>query len=259
MAPLLKVDELAVAHGGVQAVDRVSIELSRGQFVGLIGPNGAGKTTLIDAITGFTPSTGSMSFDGTQIARMTPHQRARLGLTRTWQSLELFDELTVREHVLLAAEAVTTSWKSRRDRKRPSAMADWALETVGLVDVAERSPRELAHGRRKLVGVARALAGKPKVILLDEPAAGLNTAESQLLGRQLQRVAGEGVGLLLVDHDVQLVAAVCEYLYALDFGRLIAEGPCRDVLRAPEVVTAFLGEEGAAAGQQAVEALESQS
>jgi branched-chain amino acid transport system ATP-binding protein len=257
MSTVLEVESLSVNYGGVMAVAGVSLRVDQGQLVGLIGPNGAGKTTLIDAITGFTASEGTVRFVGREISGLAPHRRARLGLARTWQSVELFDDLTVREHLLLADEARAASPADRlggTTRSRSERVA-WALEAVGLTPLADSSPGELSHGQCKLVGIARALAGSPRLILLDEPAAGLDSEESRLLGVQLRRILDEDVGLLLIDHDVQLVATVCDYLYALDFGQVIAHGTCNDVLHRPNV-QAYLGEDGAVVADQAVSALE---
>lgn len=258
MSAVLEVESLSVNYGGVTAVAEVSLEVAQGQLVGLIGPNGAGKTSLIDAITGFTASHGSVRFAGREVSGLAPHRRARLGLARTWQSVELFDDLTVREHLLLADEARAVSAADRlggTTRSRSERVA-WALEAVGLTALADRLPSELSHGQCKLVGIARALAGSPRLILLDEPAAGLDSEESRLLGMQLRRILDQNVGLLLIDHDVQLVATVCDYLYALDFGHVIAHGTCHDVLRQANVQAAYLGEDGAAVADQAVSALE---
>ena len=261
MSAALEVDGLSVSYGGLLAVADVSLRVEVGQLVGLIGPNGAGKTSLIDAITGFASSSGALRFDGQDISRMPTHRRARLGLARTWQSVELFDDLTVREHVLVAYEACGKS-RTRGLFTRASASheeVELALDAVGLSEFADRSTGELSHGQRKLVGIARAIAGRPKVILLDEPAAGLDSNESELLGVQFRRLLDQGFGLLLIEHDVQMVATICDYLYALDFGRLIAEGSCHDVLREPVVQAAYLGAEGATAGDRAIAALEARA
>jgi branched-chain amino acid transport system ATP-binding protein len=246
---LLESNGLTVRYGGLAANADVDLKVETGQLVGLIGPNGAGKTTFIDAITGFTAiSSGSVTFDGHDLAEVTPDQRARLGLTRTFQSLELFEDLTVRENLLVAAER--PAWwsflldlvKLRRPTAQWQAQVDDALAALGLGDIGEVLPSDLSHGQRKLVGVARALAAKPKLLLLDEPAAGLDTAESQLLGAHLRDFLKSGTSIFLIDHDMGLVLNVCDYIYVLDFGRIIAEGTPAQIRTDPAVVAAYLGE-----------------
>ena len=191
MPPLLNVTDLTVSFGGLNANDGIDLEIEDGAFVGLIGPNGAGKTTFIDAITGYVPTTrGSIRFDGQDLAGRSAHARARRGLVRTFQSLELFEDLTVEDNLLAAAEPA--HWYSfAYDILNISQVTDevreqvaWAMAVMGLTDQRAALPTDLSHGQRKLVGVARALAGSPRLILLDEPAAGLDTAESQVLGSE---------------------------------------------------------------------------
>ncbi len=253
MADLLEVDHLTVRYGGLAAVEDVSLRVPKGRLVGLIGPNGAGKTTLVDALSGFTSSSGSVRLAGRSIESMKPHQRAHLGLARTFQSLELFEDLTVRENLLVAAERPRW-WTAVLDAARPSsskavAAADWALEAVGMSAAADRLPGSLSHGQRKVVAVARALASRPSCLLLDEPAAGLDTTESQILGSQLQTICEHGISILLVDHDMGLILGVCDYLYVIEFGKLIAEGPPSVVRRDPAVIRAYLGASAEAAGE----------
>jgi branched-chain amino acid transport system ATP-binding protein len=243
---LLDISELVVRYGGVNAVDRVSLTVEPGTVVGLIGPNGAGKTTLVDALTGFVPAAqGTITFDGARIDDLSAHERARRGVVRTFQSIELFEDLTVRENVLAAAER-TRWWSLFADavapsRGAPPADVDWALSLLELDDTAERLPSVLSLGQRKLVGVARALASRPKLLLLDEPAAGLDTGESQILGDHLRGVLDHGITVLLVDHDMALVLGVCDTLWVLDYGRLIAHGTPEEIQRNADVVTAYLG------------------
>ncbi len=244
---VLDAAEITVRYGGVTANDRVSLRVDAGRLVGLIGPNGAGKTTFIDALTGFTqPRHGTVTVAGTDVTHLGPSQRARLGLARTFQSLELFEDLDVRSNLLVAAEAPT--WRDvvldvvrpGRDRGADAAVMD-ALERVGLEGVASSLPGDLSHGQRTLVGVARALAMSPRVVLLDEPAAGLDTEESRALGAQLRRLVDEGLGAVLVDHDMGLVFSVCDEVHVLDFGEVIASGTPDEVRRHPDVITAYLG------------------
>jgi branched-chain amino acid transport system ATP-binding protein len=244
--PLLAAEGLRVTYGGVVAVEGLDLAVPEGSLVGLIGPNGAGKTSAIDALTGYhPPSGGSVSFDGAEITRMRPHLRARRGLGRTFQSVELFDDLTVEENLQVAADHIGIG-RALRDLFLPIRTAsregvDWALALCDLEDVAGRSPKELSHGQRKLVGVARALAQRPRLVLLDEPAAGLDTDESRELGERLQTMPAEGVSVLLVDHDMSLVLNACEDIYVLDFGKLIAHGTPAEIRNSPEVIGAYLG------------------
>jgi branched-chain amino acid transport system ATP-binding protein len=259
---LLKTYDLTVRYGGLAANADVNLEVPEGKLVGLIGPNGAGKTTFIDAITGFTGiSSGRVEFDGTDLAGLTPDRRAHLGLARTFQSLELFEDLTVRENLLAAAERPTW-WSFALDLIRPpktsaenEARVAGALDVLGIRDVAERLPMDLSHGQRKLVGVARALAAKPKLLLLDEPAAGLDTAESQLLGQHLRNFLDTGTSIFLIDHDMGLVLNVCDYIYVLDFGKIIAEGTPAEIRKDPAVVQAYLGQSAGEMQAKAGEAL----
>jgi len=248
MTALLETKGLTVTYGGLNANGDIDLTVDEGKLVGLIGPNGAGKTTFIDAITGFTkPSAGLINFDGKVINEVTPHGRAHLGLTRTFQSLELFEDLTVRDNLLVAAERPVW-WSFLRDIIMPTRKSgkeeqvEWALSVMGLEEVADKLPSDLSHGQRKLVGVSRALAAKPKLLLLDEPAAGLDTAESQVLGGHLRDFLTRGITVFLIDHDMGLVLNVCDYIYVLDFGIIIAQGTPAEIRTNPAVITAYLGE-----------------
>jgi branched-chain amino acid transport system ATP-binding protein len=255
---LLDAKGLTVTYGGLNANDEIDLTCEAGKLVGLIGPNGAGKTTFIDAITGFTPITnGYVTFDGTDLAGLRPDARAKLGLVRTFQSLELFEDLTVRDNLLVAADR--PKWYSfladivwpRGGRNASADQVDVALEAMQLTHLADTHPSELSHGQRKLIGVARALAAKPKLLLLDEPAAGLDTKESQLLGAHLRSFLDLDVSLFLIDHDMGLVLNVCDYIYVLDFGRVIAHGTPTQVRADPAVIAAYLGESAGEAQAQA--------
>jgi len=228
-APVLAVRDLSVTFGGVHALEHVGLEVHEGELVGLIGPNGAGKTTLIDAITGFVPFTGAVRLDDEDIGRMAAYERARRGLSRTWQNTDLFDDLEVGENVLVAGH-----------------IEGDPEEILGLVDLAWAAPAmpdQLTEGARKLVGVARALAGRPRLLCLDEPAAGLDARESEELGRSLRELANRGQSTLLIDHDMGLVLSICDRVVVLEFGRVIADGPPEAVRQDERVIAAYLGGE----------------
>ena len=244
MTPVLRTKDISVSFGGVHALVDVDLRVDEGQLVGLIGPNGAGKTTFIDAISGFVGYRGNVELDGRELDGLAPHARARLGLARTWQSIELFDDLTVRENLLVASyhPSVWSTFKETLSRAFAGTPAmDAALALLGLESVAEAMPSELTQGQRKLVGVARALAAEPRLICLDEPAAGLDTRESDELGRRLREVVDAGTAMLLVDHDMGLVLGISDYVVVLEFGKVIAEGKPEQVRRDPQVVSAYLG------------------
>ncbi|MFI5693813.1 ABC transporter ATP-binding protein [Kribbella sp. NPDC051586] len=244
-APVLSTRDLTVRYGGVVANDQVCVTVGRGEIVGLIGPNGAGKTSFIDAVSGFTGCTGEIELAGTPLGSLPAHRRARLGLARTWQSIELFRDLSVYENALVASRRFSLG-RLLTDLVRPGREDDdaqvWAaLDLVGLRDLAHRSTDELSLGQRKLLGVARALAARPKVLLLDEPAAGLDVDESKELGDRLRGVVADGISVLLVDHDMGLVLEVCDQVYVLEFGKLIAQGTPAEMRTDPAVVAAYLG------------------
>jgi branched-chain amino acid transport system ATP-binding protein len=247
MQALLETRDLTVVYGGVRANDQINVHVDEGELLGLIGPNGAGKTTFIDAITGFAPVThGQVLLAGEDVTAWSAHRRARAGLARTFQSSELFDDLTVLDNLLVVAES--RGWRTfPADLVRPRASAaaveraEWALEVLGIGHIANKVSSELSMGQRKLAGVARALAGRPKMLLVDEPAAGLDTAESLAFGARLRAVVEAGITVLLIDHDMGLVLSTCDRLCVLDFGRLIAEGAPDTVRTDPSVVTAYLG------------------
>jgi len=248
-ARTLEVRDLTVKYGGVTAVDDVSLTVQPGRVTGLIGPNGAGKTTFIDGVTGFTGlSGGTLWLDGEDITRWPVARRARAGVGRSFQSLELFEDVTVLDNLRVASDP--------RDRLAYVRDLVWpvnpplrtevvsAIHDFGLEDDLEREVQDLAYGKRRLLAIARAVATRPSVLLLDEPAAGLGDAETSELARLVRRLADDwGMAILLVEHDMSFVMSVCDELVVLDFGRRIAEGMPEMVRREPAVVTAYLGED----------------
>ena len=247
-AVVLATTGISVSFGGLRALDDVELTVSEGQLVGLIGPNGAGKTTFIDAISGFVPYEGRVELDGRQVDGLAAHARAQRGLARTWQSLELFDDLSVRENLAVASYRPSAWSTAIETLSRPvgsTEAADAALALLGLEAMADAMPEDLPQGQRKLVGIARALAAEPRLLCLDEPAAGLDTRESEELARHLREVVDAGTPMLLVDHDMGLVLGISDYVVVLEFGQVIAHGPPDVVRRDPRVISAYLG--GAAA------------
>ncbi|MFN2537912.1 MAG: ABC transporter ATP-binding protein [Mycobacteriales bacterium] len=236
---MLQVEDVEVRFGGVQALKGVSLEVPDGALIGLIGPNGAGKTTLFNVITGLEkPGRGSVLMGGEDVTSLAPHLRARRGLGRTFQRIEVFSSLTVHENVLAAAEA-RHSWA--RDEPEPARSASEMLERVGLLEVEHERVDRLSTGLLRLVEVARALASRPRLLLLDEPGSGLDSTESEALGELLVDLVAEGRSILLVEHDVELVMRVCHEIHVLDFGQVIAHGSPDQVQRDPVVQAAYLG------------------
>ena len=234
MSVPLSADGVSVRFGGNIALDHVSVDAHAGKVTGLIGPNGAGKTTLFNVITGLQPPTaGTVRLDGHDVTRMKTHRRARLGLARTFQRLELFGVLTAHDNVRLAAVLA--------GHADPGGRADELLARVGLEDVADVRADQLPTGRARLVELARACASDPKVLLLDEPASGLSEEETGAFGELLRELAGEGIAVVLVEHDVPLVMAVCDRIHVLDTGRVLASGTADEIREDARVHAAYLG------------------
>ena len=248
---VLEVDQVSVRFGGHLAVSECSLRVEGGRVSGLIGPNGAGKTTTFNMICGVVqPSSGQVRLDGREISSIGTHKRARLGIGRTFQRLEVFSSLTVRENIQVGME-IRRSW-SRRSAALPQYLADGGdpspgveidliLEQLALGPLAEELVGSLPTGHARLVELGRALAARPSVLLLDEPASGLDDTETEAFGDLLVRLAANGLGILLVEHDVALVMRVCEHLSVLDFGQVIAAGPPEEVRSNEAVLAAYLG------------------
>lgn len=237
---LLTCQEVAVSFGGLRALDEVTIDVPEGKVTGLIGPNGAGKTTLFNAVCGLqTVQGGRIALDGKDITNERPHKRARLGIARTFQRLETFSTLTVRDNVLVAAE-MRKGWS--REKFKPAELTAELVERVGLTDVADQRVDQLPTGTQRLVEVARGLATKPRVLLLDEPSAGLNDHETKALSVLLRDLAASDLAILLVEHDMGLVMSTSDGIHVLDFGRIIASGTPEQVQDNPTVRAAYLGE-----------------
>jgi branched-chain amino acid transport system ATP-binding protein len=231
---LLECSGITVRFGGHLALDQVDVAADAGFVTGLIGPNGAGKTTLFNAVCGLiNPAGGSVRLDGRDLSSLAPYKRARLGMARTFQRLELFALLSVRENVLVAGEV-------RRDYAKGDEVAE-IIERVGLGDRIDDRVDELPTGQARLVEIARALATRPRVLLLDEPASGLDENETDQLGALLRSLAAEGMAILLVEHDVHLVMEVCDLIHVLDFGRIIALGDAHTIRTDEAVLAAYLG------------------
>ena len=245
----LVIAELTVRFGGVTAVDAASFEVRPGEVVGLIGPNGAGKTTIIDAVSGFVkPSFGGLSIDAQEVNTWSASRRARAGLRRSFQSLELFEDLTVEANIRAGADVSRHSrwltdlfWPHKQDLSSASVAA---IREFNLVDELDKFPGQLSYGRRRLVGIARSVASGPSLLMLDEPAAGLDEVESKELARLVRRLASDwGMGVLLVEHDVGLVMSTCDRIVVIEFGRVIATGTPAEIRVNARVKAAYLGDD----------------
>ena len=236
---LLEVRGVSVSFGGVAALDTVDAEVAGSGVTGLIGPNGAGKTTLFNVICGLqAPTSGQVLLEGRDLAGLAPHKRARLGIARTFQRLEVFGSMSVRDNVRVAAEV-----HRRYDRTAPppEAAADAIVDRVGLRDVASERVDALPTGHARLVEVGRALASRPRLLLLDEPSSGLSEEETDAFAVLLDDLTADGLGVLLVEHDVELVMRACRHIHVLDFGRVIATGTPAEIQDDDGVRSAYLG------------------
>jgi len=250
---ILDVKGLSKAFGGLTAVDNVDLSVEAGKITSIIGPNGAGKTTLFNLVAGvYMPTTGEILFEGKPLGTTPPHKRAALGIVRTFQNVLLFDNMTALENVMTGQhprsrygffEAALRLPKAHREEETISLNARKYLNLVGLGMYGDRNPLSLPLGQQKLLTIARALATEPRLLLLDEPGAGLNALEKQSLSELIRRVRDMGITIVLVEHDMDLVMGIAEWVIVLDSGQKIAEGTASQVQKDKRVIAAYLGEE----------------
>jgi branched-chain amino acid transport system ATP-binding protein len=236
--PVLEVSDVSVSFGGVHANRHVNLVVNAGEVVGLIGPNGAGKTTLIDAISGTVRSTGSVVCCGETLGELPSYQRARSGLRRTFQAIDLYEDLDVEGHLRVAMSPRLAAMSlSQAGNEKVSV----TLEEFGLTEMRSRYPEELSFAQRRMLGIARAVVSEPPLVILDEAAAGLGRTERVVFAEHIRRLTERDVGILLVEHDFELVSSVCDWIYVLDAGRMLVEGTPNEVRTHPEVIQAYLG------------------
>jgi branched-chain amino acid transport system ATP-binding protein len=254
MTALLALDRLTRRFGGVTAVDSVSMNVEGGEIRGLIGPNGAGKTTMLNLISGLTaPTSGRMMLVEQDVTSEPAHRLAQSGVRRTFQNLKLFTELTVLQNVMIGLhsngksgvfEAILATGKQRREEEMMHRDSLAALETVGLVDQADRPASALAYGHRRLLEIARAIVARPTLLLLDEPAAGLNPAEAEALVALIRQINAQGVTVVLVEHHMDVIMAACSRITVLNYGQKLAEGTPAEIRANESVIEAYLGRAG---------------
>lgn len=248
---VLELSHVAKRFQGVVAVEDMSMTVEGGKVTSLIGPNGSGKTTVMNIVTGLYPAdSGRVTFDGVDISRLPSHRIALLGIARTFQNIRLLADQTVLQNVLLGAwrhlgvslaDALLRSPRLRRNERREEKRCETLLEFMGIDRIRDRPVSSLSYGDRRRVEIARALATKPRLLLLDEPAAGMNAAEKQQLADAIVKIRGIGTGVLLIEHDIDFVSRVSDHIVVLNFGREIAAGPPAEIRRTPSVIEAYLG------------------
>lgn len=250
---MLEVSGITQIFGGVTALEDVTFRVNRGDITGVIGPNGAGKTTLFNIITGiYTQTSGKVVFEDKDISGLPPEKLARLAMVRTFQNIELFGGMTVHENVMVGMHTKSSSgllscalkmpWSISEERRIRNDSMKW-LEFTGITDLAEVEAGNLPFGKGRLLEIARALAVEPRIILMDEPAAGLNSQETQGLARLIKKIRDLGITVVLVEHDMELVMDICDRIVVLNLGRKLAEGTPREIQENPEVIAAYLGDD----------------
>jgi branched-chain amino acid transport system ATP-binding protein len=251
---LLNVENISISFGGLRAVSAFSLKMDAQDLVGLIGPNGAGKTTIFNMLTGeYCPQEGAISFDGVRLVKLPPHKINRLGIARTFQNIRLFNDLSVLDNVKIAYQNRNGySWgtailRSKTYHKKEKEITDWCMELLTIFNLQNKAAemaRNLPYGAQRLLEIARAMAGKPKLLLLDEPAAGMNPQETMELMNMVKRVREQfGLAVLLIEHDMSFVMNLCERIVVLDYGQTIAEGIPEEIKSNKRVIQAYLGED----------------